>query len=411
MEISRPDTRHQEQVGRVAVLAVQEPTPLHFEGYARSKGSGAAQGAGGAFAGCLSGIGSSGCSGQFCGPVLALMLGICGIAGLVGGLAGAAEAPPASQVQSSEISLTHALEITPFQALLREHVESALRAGGVPVLAVAPERSSIALESGDYRGLADQGVDTVLLTNLREAGIRGAGINAPAGAFLHARVRLVSTRDNGERYAADFLFTGRRMKLEQWVADDGAALLAELERGYPQLAGHIHDQMLRLYPFPDRHLHSAGGMFSTSFGLAPLDPVTRGQYSGQGSIPDFLEWVRVDSLAPTLKWQAFPRPGDLGVAREDMARVAQVSYELLVARETHGEPGETVCHRDGLTRPEHRLENPLAPDARYFWTVRAHFLLDGRPRVTEWSSTSLFPGVSQVPPSRQSYRFRTPGAP
>ncbi len=35
--------------------------------------------------------------------------------------------------------------------------------------------------------------------------------------------------------------------------------------------------------------------------------------------------------------------------------------------------------------PEHTLETPLQPNARYFWTVRAHFTLDGMRRASEWS--------------------------
>ena len=33
----------------------------------------------------------------------------------------------------------------------------------------------------------------------------------------------------------------------------------------------------------------------------------------------------------------------------------------------------------------HKLETPLSPAARYFWTVRARFKLDGVTRVTPWA--------------------------
>ena len=38
----------------------------------------------------------------------------------------------------------------------------------------------------------------------------------------------------------------------------------------------------------------------------------------------------------------------------------------------------------GLTDPSFTPAAPLAPGL-YYWTVRAHFRLDGQPRVTQWS--------------------------
>jgi hypothetical protein len=66
-----------------------------------------------------------------------------------------------------------------------------------------------------------------------------------------------------------------------------------------------------------------------------------------------------------------------------------------------------VYRRDGLLRPEHVLEEALAPNARYFWTVRARFELDGATRVTGWGSTHDVARDSMSSPSRFSYRFRT----
>ena len=54
------------------------------------------------------------------------------------------------------------------------------------------------------------------------------------------------------------------------------------------------------------------------------------------------------------------------------------------------DPGELVYSKQGLTTPEHQLETPLEPDSRFFWTVRAHFRLDGKRRVTEWSEQLVF---------------------
>ncbi len=49
------------------------------------------------------------------------------------------------------------------------------------------------------------------------------------------------------------------------------------------------------------------------------------------------------------------------------------------------DPGELVYTKQGLVNPEHKLETFLKPNSLYFWTVRAHFTLDGKRRATEWS--------------------------
>jgi hypothetical protein len=91
-----------------------------------------------------------------------------------------------------------------------------------------------------------------------------------------------------------------------------------------------------------------------------------------------------------------------------MARVAKVSYDLVIAREQDLAPAEIVYRRAGLPVPEHRLESPLQPKTRYFWTVRARFELDGAPRVTGWGTTHYAARDTMTAPSRFSYRFRTP---
>ena len=180
-----------------------------------------------------------------------------------------------------------------------------------------------------------------------------------------------------------------------------------LEAGYSGLGEHIYESVFVLYPFPDRDPHGAG-LLAAAFGLAPLAPRTRGQLSGDPLIGTRFEWTAVASLRPTLEWERFPRPGDLRAAPDDMARVRRVRYDLVIAREGDGIPGDIVYRRDGLDAARHRLDVPLAPDTRYFWTVRARFELDGRERLTEWASTHYVARDQFNAPSRFSFRFRTP---
>lgn len=129
-------------------------------------------------------------------------------------------------------------------------------------------------------------------------------------------------------------------------------------------------------------------------------------------------YVEVDSLQPELRWEVFPRPQDDQADGEAFSsRVSDVSYELKIWRSDRGLPGDSVYSRQALPQPSHRLEEPLEPSTGYLWTVRARYLLDGHPRLTEWGisqepSYPLVPGYSprELPPDRNPnyYRFKTP---
>jgi len=126
---------------------------------------------------------------------------------------------------------------------------------------------------------------------------------------------------------------------------------------------------------------------------------------------------QVDTLRPTFRWERFPRAKDLEeLGPHAGERIAAVNYEVRlwkVGKEFPGisnlvnadydrqsqfdykyswghecrdtDPGELVYSQQGLLNPEHTLETPLQPSSLYFWTVRAHFMLDGKRKATEWS--------------------------
>jgi hypothetical protein len=115
----------------------------------------------------------------------------------------------------------------------------------------------------------------------------------------------------------------------------------------------------------------------------------------------------VDSLQPTLRWEAFPRPEDLkGEKAALLARVREVTYDLRIWREREGAP--LVYERRGLAAPSHKLETPLAPAATYLWSVRARFTLDGQPQFTGWSYTGADGAYLSQQPNLRSFRFQTP---
>lgn len=120
------------------------------------------------------------------------------------------------------------------------------------------------------------------------------------------------------------------------------------------------------------------------------------------------EWFAVEELQPRFEWEAFPRAGDIAEAPDEMSKVADVTYDLIIASEENLAPAEVVYQRTGLILPEHTISISLQPEKRYFWTVRARFNLDGRSRTTEWSSTSYFAREKITVPSHFNFRFRTP---
>lgn len=408
MDSVRPDTSHQDRLGHVTVIALEQIPELKFEGFVRGKGSGAVLGGGEVFARCLGGFAGGGCAGSVCGAALVLMLGICGIAGLVGGVAGAAAAPGMDQAMASESVLASAFEVRTIQASIRHAVEDAASAAGVKLTRLPEEETRAVAAARDYRSLAVLGVDTVLETTLTKAGTAGTGLNDPATAYMQVQVRLVDTASNAEKYSNEYVYHGRRLDLAGWSANQGKPLIDELDKGYRSLGTHIHENIFELYPLPDRERRSAGGALSSAFGLAPIFPPTRGALTGDRFIGARFEWFAVDGLRPRFKWESFPRPGDVAAAPEDMGRIRNVKYELMVAREENMAPGEIVYRQEGLPLPEHAINLSLGPDSRYFWTVRARFELDGRSRVTEWGSTHFAAREKITAPSQYSYRFRTP---
>jgi len=383
-----PPAPDRASLGRIAVIAGTDVPEVQFEGFAHDKVEGAAQGAGLTVMSCLSAMGSSGCSGAFCGAFAVLWLGVCGVAGVVGGVTGAAVAPSGESVRSADARMRAALEAKVIQESLRQQIELAARAQGID-----PARPGEA--------------DTLLEATLLQVGTAGGGINAPVELQMAVRVRLLRAADRQERYVARIRYLGDRRTIAEWSGNDAAHLVAGLTAGYAALAAQIADGAFLLYPYPDQQFGSSG-FLSTAFGLAPIDPRTRGTLTGDPLFGDRFEWTEVSSLRPMLRWQAFPRPTDIAAAPSEMARVTSVTYDLVIAREHNYAAGDVIYRRRGLPAPEHRLETPLAPNARYFWTIRARFMLDGVAHVTGWGSTNYVARDGVTAPSRYSYRFRTP---
>lgn len=154
-----------------------------------------------------------------------------------------------------------------------------------------------------------------------------------------------------------------------------------------------------------------------TLGLRPEYPENRNRTGSLSHSPEIL-FVEVDSLQPTFRWETFPRPHDFKADKQGMlSRIKNVTYDLKIWRSENNSLSQVIYNRLGLPTPSHKIEIPLEPCAKYFWTIRARFELDSQVRVTEWGNsqsgewqgevyfiTPRWPGI----PNPLLYRFKTP---
>lgn len=371
-------TQHQAALGRVAVIAAPQDPEISFDGLGR--GELAAEGIG-----CLSFL-----LALVAPPVAAAAFARCAA------FVGIVTAAPPSEDGIQAAGKQAVIDTQTIQAALQSQVAAAMHSHGARVAGIPLERAQRAAQSRDYRQFSAEGVDTVLETTVTRLGTRSMGSRTPPGLltdpplllYMQARVRLIRTADNTELLTREYEYNGRRRKQSEWVAA-GKDILREVEAGYQPLGAYISDTVFLLYAFSDQStLAGLGGL-----GLAPI---------GRGALGEF-----VDTLQPTLRWESFPRQHDLTWSSAEMARVKDVSYELIVAEAEYGVPAAIVYRRE-LSESAHQIETTLSPMKHYFWTVRARFQLDGRQRVTEWAATRAGESSSgAVAPPALGYQFLT----
>jgi hypothetical protein len=66
-----------------------------------------------------------------------------------------------------------------------------------------------------------------------------------------------------------------------------------------------------------------------------------------------------------------------------------VTYDLKIWRSGRLGPDALVYNRTNLKQASHKLETALEPSSLYYWSVRAHFIEQGKDRITEWSRRSV----------------------
>jgi hypothetical protein len=396
--------------GTVAIVPagyMPEPT---FTTFAKGRWTGAGKGAaGGAAIGTLEGVRAAAAGG----PIGVLLLpffaaGGAVLGGTIGSISGAISAIPADKAREIEVAISTVLAesngpetlagVLLSQGRLLKSYRFHMPEGQGPL---SPE------ERPEYSNLADEGSGTVLEVPISRAGFDGGEGGDPSVAFVtEVSVRLLRLSDGAELYRGGFVYRSGERKFAFWAKDNGALLRSEIASSYQELAERIVEHLFLVIDFPISH-------WSTDLYcmLRPLAPE-----QGYGFFKTTGKFVPVDSFQPTLKWEAFPRDMDRDGAGKDLVnRIDGVTYDLKVWKaEREGFRGPMAYARSRLPGTEHRIEYPLEPETKYFWTVRAIFDLDGHEQATKWSllrrphTPALDPCTLDTVPDSHAYRFVTP---
>lgn len=257
----------------------------------------------------------------------------------------------------------------------------------------------------DYAQLRTDGIGTVIEVAINEIGFDGCIMNNwecrpphTLHLFMRAQTRLVRVADGATLFEWPLDYKSGPHELSKWLSDGGRLLGEEFEQAYRELAERVYDQVFLITPIalPFRQSHCW---------LEPVYPEF-----------DWFRGYRVDTLWPTLRWTAFPREIDHEKLDPAVLRkIGGVTYDLRIWDEDVDQRldrpwnlqwrNRLFYERTGLAAPQHALEAPLVPASRYYWSVRARFVVDGRPMATRWMrwngcfSDELFLGY---------YEFYTP---
>lgn len=158
---------------------------------------------------------------------------------------------------------------------------------------------------------------------------------------------------------------------------------------------------------------------STPYTLRALSPV--GSFSAMSRLKKSLP-VPVLDQDYTLHWESLEELLAALGPMELMSRISNVHYELAVYREQANQKRVPVFRSADLTSTAWNGSDLLESCESFAWSVRAHFRLDGFPRMTAWSALhrpfagALMPnkdsGYSMWPdlvwPENAVHQFRTP---
>ena len=288
----------------------------------------------------------------------------------------------------------------------------------------------------DYTHLKAAGIDAVLEVSATEVGFESCGPEwmreggllrvcpdnpgqERIALYLSAQVRLVRVSDSAELFIRQFRYASPRREVQKWVANDGRMLTEEFELAYRELAERFYDEVFQVTPLelPVASIWEMPGnpLYGTCW-LAPVYPAADYLYNPLSPPPTLcpgtgLLFTTIDTLRPKFRWSEFPRDLDRQQLNPAiLGKICEVTYDLKMWEVEGCERGRLIYERKGLAEPEHLMEESLAPASRYFWSVRARFVFNGRSMATRWAFFDAFTRncFSNDLYSWQYYRFISP---
>jgi len=257
----------------------------------------------------------------------------------------------------------------------------------LPIVDTGPMKPTV---NADYSVLSQQRVNAVLEVTVNEVGFTGG---KQMQFYMVARVRVIRVPDNQPVYKREFVYQSDEYGTALWGRSHAALFQAELQRAYASLAESVVEETLLLTQLPltsksrleEGHAGFIG--YRDTCGLAWVSPI-RDYHPAIRDI-SHRKWNRfpiVDSLEPTLAWEAFPREADRQANKTiNLADIHHVRYDLRVWQVSDDLPPGLVYEKRDLIETSHTIQQALQAKSRYFWSVRARFELHGRVHSIRWS--------------------------
>ncbi len=389
------------ELGTIGVASTRLSPEARIQLYSSGTSTGSGEGAGeGAIAGTA--VGSGGAMAllpfaMYFPPLLIAVGGIFLVSALGGAIVGAVQdQKPAEQgttLEKAELAFKTAVTDPTIQTQMRHNVHQA----GRPFLSQnlvlldglnpSPSEDEI-----DYQVLAHSGLQSLLLVQVDSVTLSAEeGDNPSLALDMNVRSTLIRTRDGWQLDQRSFTCRGGKRTFYEWTRRSDQPFDHGLSNCYEKIADRIVEELFLVTVPPDHKGWQFGGR-------------------------DFAK-VTMDSLQPTFRWN--PVSGATH-EEEDKApfldNMRDVVYDFKIWRADNNDlPADLVYMRQGLLGTSHRVEEPLEPSTKYFWTVRARFNMNDSSRATPWAVAQEREGYSPGRLDRVTnsfyYRFQTPQQP
>jgi hypothetical protein len=250
-----PDQREQLLIGNIALISINTMPEFDIDKPANGRlessfKKGLTWGVA-SLAGGLSGLGTGGCGGDFCGAALVLMLGLAATMGVVGGLTGsivgAVQANPseAAEIKSKELMLK--LAGMQLQDGLRANLVFNAKAKNNTRLSEIQVPNCSSLDNVNDQALVTNEVRTTMSATINYIGLKGSWDNDPSlKLIIKAQVALRKLGTGKNYYNNEFVYEGDEKKFSEWIGQNGDVLRDEINNGVLDVADKITNTLFDL---------------------------------------------------------------------------------------------------------------------------------------------------------------------